>query len=51
MKLQPATKLDTRNKTISKKLMMTSCRRNAISLSFFQFLANLEPSVNRIPDA
>ena len=42
MKPGPVTKLDKRNKTTSKKLTMTSCRKIAMSLSFFCFLANLE---------
>ena len=41
MKHGPVTKLDKRNKTTSKKMMLTS---------FFGFLANLEQSGDRIPD-
>ena len=50
MKLGPVTKLDKRNKTTSKKLMMTSYRKIVTSLSFFGFLANLEQSGCGIPD-
>ena len=48
MKLGPVTKLDKRNKTTSKKLTLTSCRKIVTSLSFFRFLANLEQSVGLI---
>ena len=44
MKLVPVTKLVKRNKTASKNLTMTSFREIVISLPFFQFTANLEPS-------
>ena len=51
MKLGPVTKPDKRNKTTSKKKWtMTSCRKIVTSLSFFEFLANLEQSGGRIPD-
>ena len=50
MKLGPVTKLDKRNKTTSKNLTLTSCRKIVTSLSFFGFLANLEQSGGRIPD-
>ena len=50
MKLGPVAKLDKRNKTMSKKLMTTSCRKIVTSLPFFRFLANLEQSGGRIPD-
>ena len=50
MKLGPATKLDKRNKTTSKKLTLTSRQKIVTSLSFFGFLANLEQSRGRIPD-
>ena len=43
MKLRSVTKLDKRNKTIQKKLMMTSCRKIVTSLLFLQFIANLDP--------
>ena len=43
-KLVPVTKLVKRNKTASKNLTMTSFRKIVISLPFFQFTANLEPS-------
>ena len=51
MKLGPVTKFDKRNTTKSKKLMMTSCQQFVTSLPFFRFMANLEPSGSRIPDA
>ena len=44
MKLGLVTKLDKRDKTISKKLMMASCRKIVTSLTFLQFTANLEQS-------
>ena len=50
MKLGPVTKLDKRNKTTSKNLTMTSCRKIVMSLSFFKFLANLEQSGGWILD-
>ena len=42
IKLGPGTKFDSRNKTTSKKLAMTSCLQIVTSLLFFQFLTNLE---------
>ena len=51
MELEPVTKTDKRNKTMSKKLTMTSCRKIVTPLSFFQFMANLVQSGSRIPDA
>ena len=50
MKLGPITKRDKRNKTTSKKLMLTSCRKIVTSLPFFGFLANLEQWEGQIPD-
>ena len=50
MKIRPVTKLDKRNKTASKKLTLTSCRKIVTSLSFFGFLTNSEQSGVRIPD-
>ena len=50
MKLRPVTTLDKRNKTTSKNLTMTSCRKIVTLLSFFRFLANLEQSGGRISD-
>ena len=50
MKLGPITKLDKRNKTTSKNLTMTSCRKTVTSLSFFGFLAKLEQSGSQILD-
>ena len=51
MKLGPVTKLDKSNKRTSEKLMMALCRQIAASLLFFQFMANLEQTGSRIPDA
>ena len=51
MKLGPVTKLDKRNKTAPKKMVMTSCQQMMRSLSFFQFMANLEQSGSPIPVA
>ena len=51
MKLGPVTKLHKINKTTSKKkLTVTSCQKIVMSLSFFQFMANLEQSRSRIMD-
>ena len=51
MKLVPETKPDKRNKTTSKDLTMTSCRKIVMPLPFFRFMSNLEQSGRRIPDA
>ena len=51
MKLGPVTKLDQRNKMTLKNLAMTPCSQIVTSLLFFQFIANLEQSGSRIPDA
>ena len=48
MKLGPIAKLDERKKNMSKKL--TSCQKIVTSLSFFQFMVNLEQSRSWIPD-
>ena len=50
MKLGPVTKLDKGN-TSQKKLAMFSCQQIVTSLSFFPFVANLQPSRSQIPDA
>ena len=50
MKHGPVTKLDKKNKTTSKNLMLTSCRKIVTSLSFFGFLANLEQSGGWLPE-
>ena len=50
MKLGSVTKIDQRNKTTSKNLVMTSFLKIVTSLSFFKFLTNLEQSGGRIPD-
>ena len=49
IKLGPV--LDKRNKTTSKKFDDDVMSKNLTSLSFFQFMANLEQSESRIPDA
>ena len=51
LKLGPAAKLDKRNPTTSENLKMISCGQIVMLLSFFQFMANLEPPGNQIPDA
>ena len=51
MKLGPVSKTDKKNKTTSKNVIMTSFQKIAMSLPFFQYTANLEQSVKRIPDA
>ena len=51
MNLGPITKLDKRNTTTSKKLVMTSCQKIVTSLPFFYVTANLKQPGNRIPDA
>ena len=51
MKLGLVTKLDNRNKTMSKKLTMTACQKIVTSLLFFQFTASLEQSRRQISDA
>ena len=51
MKLGQVTKLDKGNKSMSKKLMMTSCRHIVKSLSFFWFMTNLQQSRSQIQDA
>ena len=50
MKLGPVTKLHKRNKITSKNLTMASCLEIVTSLSFFQFMANLEQSGSWILD-
>ena len=50
MKLGPVTKLDKRNKTTSKNMTLTSCRKIMTPLSFFGFLANLKQSGGWILD-
>ena len=44
MKIGSVTKRDKRNTATSKNVTMTSSKKNMISLSFFQFMANLEQS-------
>ena len=50
MKLGPVTKLDKRNKTTSKNLTLTLCRKFVTLFTFFGFLAKLEQFGGRIPD-
>ena len=51
MKVGLVSKLDRSNTVTSKKLTITSFLEIVTSLSFFQFLANLEKPGSRIPDA
>ena len=51
MKLGPVAKLDKRNKTTSNKFDVDAMPESCESLSFFGFLANLEPSRGLIPDS
>ena len=51
MKLETVTKLDKRNTATSKNLAITSCQQIVTSLSFFQFMTNLQPWGRRIQDA
>ena len=51
MKLGPVTNLDKKKMAVSKKLTMASCRQIVTLLSFFRFMANLQPSGRRVPDA
>ena len=50
MKLGPVTKLDKKKMAVSKNLTMTSCQQYLMSLSFSQFMADLEQLESRIPD-
>ena len=50
MKLGPVTKLDKRNKTTSEKFDNDVMSTIVTSLSFFRFIANLEPFGRLIPD-
>ena len=54
MKLAPVHQqrnLTRETKQCQKNLTMTSHQQIVTSLSFFQFMANLEPSGSRIPEA
>ena len=51
MKLRSVTKIDKRNTTTSKKLTVMSCQQIVSSLSFSQFMGNLELSSSEISDA
>ena len=51
MRLGPVTKYETETKQCQKSLTMTSCQKIVTSLSFFQFMANLDQSRSRILDA
>ena len=51
MKLGPVTKLDKRDKTTAKKLIMTSCQKFVTSFSFFPFMTILEESGSQITEA
>ena len=50
MKLGSVTKLDKRNTATSKKFYVEFMKTIVTSLSFFEFLADLEQSGGRIPD-
>ena len=50
MKRGPVTRLDKKNKKYVKKLTLTSCQKIVMSLSFFEFLDNLEQTEGRRPD-
>ena len=50
MKRGPVTRLDKKNKKYVKKLTLTSCQKIVMSLSFFEFLDNLEQTGGRRPD-
>ena len=50
-KLRPVSKLNKRNKAMSKKLATVSCQQFVNSLSFFQIMDTLKQSGSRIPDA
>ena len=50
MKPGPVTKLDKRNNKTSKNSTMRSCQQTVTSMSFFQFITNLEQSGSWIPD-
>ena len=51
IKLGPVIKLNKKNTVTLKKLTMMSCRQIVMSLLFSQFMANLEQSGGRTPDA
>ena len=51
MKIGPVTKIDKRNTTISKKLMITPCREIVTSLLFLEFMVNFKQFASRISDA
>ena len=51
MKLRSVTKIDKRNTTTPKKLTVMSCQQIVSSLSFSQFMGNLEQSSSEISDA
>ena len=51
IKLGPVTKLGKQKTATSKTFAIISCQQTFTSLSFFRFMANLEQSGSRIPDA
>ena len=51
MQLEPVTKIDRRNRTMSKILEMTSFQQILTPLSFFRFMVNLKQPGSRILDA
>ena len=50
MKLEPVTKLDKRNTTKLKTFDDDVCQQFVTSLSFFQFMDNLQPSGSLVSD-
>ena len=50
MKRGPVNTFRKRKKTASKNLTVTSCQKTVMSLSYFQFMANLKQFGNQIPD-
>ena len=51
MTLESVTEHDKRNIAKLKKLMMMPCQHHCNTLSFFQFMTNLEQSQSWIPEA
>ena len=51
MKLELKSKIDKRNKATSKKFDNDLMSTNCDAIAFFQFMANIEKSGSRVPDA
>ena len=51
MKLEPKSKIDKRNKATSKEIDNDLMSTNCDAITFFQFMANIEQSGSRVPDA